>query len=92
MLFLFGLVIISMTTFFQSFLKVSRLGVIISLLIYCIMSFFYIPLKSLEVPKSLRYFICVIFPPTNILLGFNTFYAFEKQFSPLDNRNDLDVD
>ena len=91
MLFLFGLVIISMTTFFQSFLKVSRLGVIISLLIYCIMSFFYIPLKSLEVPKSLRYFICVIFPPTNILLGFNTFYAFERQFSPLDNRTDLDV-
>ena len=90
-LLLFGLVIISMTFFFQSFLKVSRLGVIISLLIFCIMSFFYMPMKSHEVNIILRYIICILFPPTNLLLGFNSFYAFEKQFTPLNNRTDMDV-
>ena len=88
----FGLVIFSMTYFFQSFLKVSRLGVIISLLIFCIMSFFYLPMKSPVVNNSLRYFFCVLFPPMNILLGFNSFYVFEKEFAPLDNRVGLDVD
>ena len=89
--FFFGLVIFSMTYFFQSFLRVSRLGVIISLIIFCIMSFFYIPMKSNEVNSHLRNFVCVIFPPTNLLLGFNTFYVFEKEFSPLNNRTGLNV-
>ena len=89
--FFFGLVIFSMTYFFQSFLRVSRLGVIISLLIFCIMSFFYIPMKSPEINKNLRNFVCVIFPPTNLLLGFNAFYTFEKEFNPLNNRIKLDV-
>ena len=89
--FFFGLVIFSMTYFFQSFLRVSRLGVIISLLIFCIMSFFYIPMKSPEINNGLRNFICVIFPPTNLLLGFNTFYIFEKEFTPLNNRTKLNV-
>ena len=90
--FLLGLVIFSMTYFFQSFLKVSRLGVIISLLIFCIMSFFYLPMKSPVVNNSFRYFVCILFPPTNLFLGFNAFYAFEKEFTPLDNRIGLDVD
>ena len=89
--FLFGLVIFSMTYFFQSFLRVSRLGVIISLIIFCIMSFFYIPMKSNEINNALRNFICVIFPPTNLLLGFNTFYVFEKEFTPLNDRTKLNV-
>ena len=90
--FFFGLVIFSMTYFFQSFLKISRLGVIISLLIFCIMSFFYLPMKSPVVSNSLRYFFCILFPPMNILLGFNSLYIFEKEFAPLDNRVGLDVD
>jgi hypothetical protein len=88
---LFGLVIFSMTFFFQSFLKESRVGVIISLLIFCIMSFFYLPIYSPAANTSFAYFICAIFPPANILLGFDSFYTFEKEFSPLNNRVNLDV-
>ena len=88
---LFGLVIFSMTYFFQSFLKVGRMGVIISLIIYCIMGFCYLPIKSPAANQVVVYFLCIIFPPCNLLLGFNTFYVFERQFSPLNNRLNLDV-
>ena len=88
---LFGLVIFSMIFFFQSFLNESRIGVIISLLCFCIMSFFYLPIDSPEVDKSFRNFICILFPQANLLLGFNTFYVFEKEFSPLNNRVNLDI-
>ena len=92
LIFLFyGLVIFSMTYFFQSFLKVSRMGVIISLLIYCIMSFVYLPMFSPVVNSILRYVFCILFPPTNLLLGLNSFFAFEREFTHLDNRITLDV-
>ena len=92
LIFLFyGLVIFSMTYFFQSFLKVSRMGVIISLLIYCIMSFVYLPMFSPVVNSILRYAFCILFPPTNLLLGLNSFFAFEREFTHLDNRITLDV-
>ena len=90
-LFLFGLVIFSMIYFFQSFLQEARIGVIISLVLFCIMSFFYLPINSPEVNKGFTYFICIIFPQTNLLLGFNTLYVFEKEFSYLSNRVNLDV-
>ena len=89
--FFYGLVVFSMTYFFQSFLRVSRLGVIISLLIYCIFGFIYLPMYSPMVNSILRYIICILFPPTNLLLGLNSFFAFERQFSPLNNRITLDV-
>jgi hypothetical protein len=88
---LYGLDIFSMTYFFQSFLQESRVGVIISLLLYCIMSFFSLPMKSPIIYKPILYFICIIFPPTNLLLGFKTFYTFEKEYTYIDNRIDLDV-
>ena len=87
----FGLVIFSMIYFFQSFLQEARIGVIISLVLFCIMSFFYLPINSPEVNKGFTYFICIIFPQTNLLLGFNTLYVFEKEFSYLNNRVNLDV-
>ena len=88
---LFGLVMFSMVYFFQSFLQESRMGVIISLLIYCIMSFFYLPLNSPIADKSFIYLICIFFPPANLLLGMNNFYVYEKEFSPLNNRVNLDI-
>jgi len=88
---LFGLVIFSMIYFFQSFLQEARIGVIISLVLFCIMSFFYLPINSPEANKGFTYFICIIFPQTNLLLGFNTLYVFEKEFSSLNNRVNLDV-
>ena len=89
--FFYGLVIFSLIYFFQSFLQVSRIGVIISLLIYCIMSFLYLPINSPEVNKKILYSICIFFPPTNLLLGLNYFFIFEEEFSPLNNRVNLDI-
>ena len=88
---LYGLDIFSMTYFFQSFLQESRVGVIISLLLYCVMSFFSLPMKSPIIYKPILYFICIVFPPTNLLLGFKTFYTFEKEYTYIDNRIDMDV-
>ena len=90
-LFLFGLVIFSMTYFFQSFLQESRKGVIISLLCFCIMSFFYLPINSPEINKSIIYLFCILFPPTNLLLGLNVFYIFEKEFVFFNDNIKLDV-
>ena len=89
--FLFGLVIFSMIYFFQSFLQESRMGVIISLLIFCIMSFFYLPINSPVVGKLITYLVCIFFPTSNLLLGLNNFYALENEFSPLKNRVKLDL-
>ena len=88
---LYGLDIFSMTYFFQSFLQESRVGVIISLLFYCIMSFFSLPMKSPTIYKPILYIICIIFPPTNLLLGFKAFYTFEKEYTYIDNRIDIEV-
>ena len=90
-LFLFGLVIFSMTYFFQSFLQESRKGVIFSLLSFCIMSFLYLPINSPEINKSIIYLFCILFPPTNLLLGLNVFYIFEKEFVFFNNNIKIDV-
>lgn len=90
-LFLFGLVIFSMTYFFQSFLEESRKGVILSLICYCIMSFLYLPINSPEINKYIIFLFCILFPPTNLLLGFNVFYIFEKEFYFFNNNVKLDV-
>ena len=90
-LFLFGLVIFSMTYFFQSFLQESRKGVILSLLCFCIMSFLYLPINSPEINKSIIYLFCILFPPTNLLLGLNVFYIFEKEFTFFNDNINIDV-
>ena len=90
-LFLFGLVIFSMTYFFQSFLQESRKGVILSLLCFCVMSFLYLPINSPEINKPIIYFFCILFPPTNLLLGFDVFYIFEKEFVDFNGNINIDV-
>ena len=90
-LFLFGLVIFSMTYFFQSFLQESRKGVILSLLCYCVMSFLYLPINSPMINKPIIYLFCILFPPTNLLLGFDVFYIFEKEFVYFNGNINIDV-
>ena len=89
--FLFGLVIFSMTYFFQSFLQESRKGVILSLLCFCVMSFLYLPINSPEIPKMIIYLFCILFPPTNLILGLNALYIFEKEFFYFNNNIKMDV-
>ena len=89
--FLFGLVIFSMTFFFQSFLQESREGVILSLLSFCVMSFLYLPINSPEINKVIIYLFCILFPPTNLILGLNALYIFEKEFFYFNNNIKMDV-
>jgi hypothetical protein len=89
--FLFGLVIFSMTYFFQSFLQESRKGVILSLLCFCVMSFLYLPINSPEINKIIVYLFCILFPPTNLILGLNVLYIFEKEFFYFNNNIKMDV-
>ena len=89
--FLFGLVIFSMTYFFQSFLQESRKGVILSLLCFCVMSFLFLPINSPEIPKVIVYLFCILFPPTNLILGLNVLYIFEKEFFYFKNNIKMDV-
>ena len=89
--FLFGLVIFSMIYFFQSFLQESRKGVILSLLCFCVMSFLYLPINSPEINKMIVYLFCILFPPTNLILGLNVLYIFEKEFFYFNNNIKMDV-
>ena len=89
--FFFGLVIFSMTYFFQSFLQESRNGVILSLLCYCIMSFLYLPINSPEINKIIIDLFCILFPPTNLILGLNVLYIFEKEFCFFNNNIKINV-
>ena len=89
--FLFGLVIFSMTYFFQSFLQESRKGVILSLLCFCVMSFLYLPINSPEINKMIIFLFCILFPPTNLILGLNALYIFEKEFFYFNNNIKMDV-
>ena len=84
-LFLYGLNIFSMTYFLQSFQKKSRKGVIMSLLCYCIMSFLYLPIHSEAINKNIIQLFCVLFPPVNLMLGFDVLISFEKELQIFDN-------
>ena len=80
-----------MTYFFQSFLQESRNGVILSLLCYCIMSFLYLPINSPEINKIIIDLFCILFPPTNLILGLNVLYIFEKEFCFFNNNIKINV-
>ena len=90
-LFLFGLIIFSMSYFFQSFLQQSRNGVILSLLCFCIMTFLYLPINSPEINEMIIYSFCILFPPTNLILGLNVLYIFEKEFCFFNNNIKMNV-
>ena len=88
-IFLYGLNVFSMTYFFQSFQRKSRKGVIASLLYYCIMSFLYVPINSPIINKKIINTFCVLFPPINLLFGFEVLITYEKEFSVF---NDIKTD
>ena len=84
-LFLYGLNIFSMTYFFQSFQQKSRKGVIMSLLFYCIISFLYLPFDSPVINKYIINLLCVLFPPINLMFGFDVLITHEKEFHDFEN-------
>ena len=84
-LFLYGLVIFSMTFFFQTFQQKSRKGVIMSLLCYCIMCFLYLPINSPIIDNNIINLFCILFPPVNLMLGLDVLFTYEKEFHQFDN-------
>ena len=88
-LFFYGLVIFSMTYFFQTFLQEGRKGVILSLLCYSIMGSFVLPIDSPVCNKNIINLFCILFPPVNLILGINTLCIYEKEFNKLE---DLSLD
>ena len=84
-LFLYGLVIFSMTFFFQTFQQKSRKGVIMSLLCYCIMCFLYLPINSHIINKIIINIFCILFPPVNLMLGLDVLFTYEKEFHKFDS-------
>ena len=85
-LLLFGLVIFSLVYFFQSFLEKTRIAIIISLLIYCIMFFLALPVYSNSVSRVIKIIFCLLFPPITMQLGINTICQFQINFNEFNGR------
>ena len=56
-----------------------------SLLCYCIMCFLYLPINSPVVNKNIINLFCVLFPPVNLMFGFDVLFIYEKEFHKFDN-------
>jgi len=84
--FLYGLVIYSLIYFFQSFLERTRIAIIVSLLIYALMFFLFIPVSPSNVAKGLKVIFCILFPPVALQLGIDTISAFEENFNKFNGR------
>ena len=84
--FLYGFAIFSLIFFFQSFLEKANISIIFSLLVYFIMYFIGIPLKSNSVKKSVKIFIALLFPPINLSFGCNTLTQFQINYNKFNGR------
>ena len=84
--FLYGLVIYSLVYFFQSFLDKSRLAIIISLLLYCLMFILALPIYSNAVSRIIKIIFSFLFPPIAMQLGINTLCNFQINFNLFKGR------
>ena len=84
--FLYGLAIFSLIFFFQNFLEKANISIIFCLLVYFIMYFIGIPLKSNSVKKSIKIFIALLFPPINLSFGSNTLTQFQINYNKFNGR------
>ena len=84
--FLYGLVIYSLVYFFQSFMEKSRIAIILSLLIYCLMFFLTLPIYSNGVSRVIKIIFCLLFPPITMQLGINTITNFQINFNIFNGR------
>ena len=78
-LWLFGLNIFALAFFCQSFMDTTRLALIVSCLIYCLMLFVSAAVYEDQIKKIYKT-IASLLPPVNLLLGAFTFGQFEGMF------------
>ena len=78
-LWLFGLNIFALAFFSQSFMDTTRLALIVSCLIYCLMLFVSAAVYDEKIKKVYK-IIAAILPPVNLLLGAFTFGEFGRMY------------
>ena len=78
-LWLFGLNIFALAFFCQSFMDTTRLALIVSCLIYCLMLFVSAAVYDENVKKSIKT-LSALLPPVNLLLGAFTIGQFQSMF------------
>ena len=78
-LWLFGLNIFALALFCQSFMDTTRLALIVSCLIYCLMLFVSAAVYDDKIKKTYKV-ISALLPPVNLLLGAFTFGEFERMY------------
>ena len=78
-LWLFGLNVFALAFFCQSFMDTTRLALIVSCLIYCLMLFVSAAVYDDNIKKVYKT-IAALLPPVNLLLGAFTFGHFEGMF------------
>ena len=80
-LWLFGLNVFALAFFCQSFMDTTRLALIVSCLIYCLMLFVSAAVYDDNIKKVYKT-IAALLPPVNLLLGAFTLGQFEGMFYP----------
>ena len=78
-LWLFGLNVFALAFFCQSFMDTTRLALIVSCLVYCLMLFVSAAVYDDNIKKVYK-IISALLPPVNLLLGAFTFGEFERMF------------
>ena len=87
-LWLFGLNVFSLAFFCQSFMDTTRLALIVSCLVYCLMLFVAAAVYDDKIKKVYK-IISALLPPVNLLLGAFTFGEFERMYYDFKTK-DLD--
>ena len=85
-LWLFGLNIFALAFFSQSFMDTTRLALIVSCLIYCLMLFVSAAVYDENIKKTYK-IIAALLPPVNLLLGAFTIGEFERMFYPFKTKD-----
>ncbi|MBO6244250.1 MAG: ATP-binding cassette domain-containing protein, partial [Clostridia bacterium] len=78
-LWLFGLNIFALAFFCQSFMDTTKLALIVSCLVYCLMLFVSAAVYDDTIKKTYK-IIAALLPPVNLLLGAFTFGEFERMY------------
>ena len=85
-LWLFGLNIFALAFFCQSFMDTTRLALIVSCLIYCLMLFVSAAVYDDNIKKTYKV-IAALLPPVNLLLGAFTIGEFERMFFNFETKD-----
>ena len=85
-LWLFGLNVFALAFFSQSFMDTTRLALIVSCLIYCLMLFVSAAVYDENIKKTYK-IISALLPPVNLLLGAFTLGKFEGMFFEFQSKD-----